>query len=173
MDRQTDRKISDSRKTKTNVQLLICTFRCSCAVMVLNACRIVRSYLLIWNCLNANWCVICLLLSGLVNPSHVEILFDRRQDLCDARLQPDRVSFSSACAACQRTAAVDQAWQLLKQLPMHSLSHWAPTNGAWKRVAHGTVWWTCVKMFEFLGIEQKIGAKTKHSLELACQYSHP
>eukprot|EP00434_Breviolum_minutum_P035196 symbB.v1.2.031147.t1/scaffold3584.1/size53777/3 len=43
------------------------------------------------------------------------------QDLCDARLQPDRVSFSSACAACQRTAAVDQAWQLLKQLPRHSL----------------------------------------------------
>ena len=39
------------------------------------------------------------------------------QDIMEARLQPDAISFTTACAACQRTAAVDQAWQLLKELP--------------------------------------------------------
>ena len=184
MDGQTDRVISDSRQTKTNVQLLVCTFRCSFAVMVLNACRnvlpcasifahvifsratwtiTVRHYstLFVWNCLDVDWCVICLPLSPLVlfnsfNPSQGEVLFGRCQDLCDARLQPDRVSFSSASAACQRTAAVDQAWQLLKQLPRHSLSHWAPQ--VWKRVANSPwykwgSWWKCMKMFGFYAIE--------------------
>ncbi|CAK8995470.1 Pentatricopeptide repeat-containing protein At2g31400 [Durusdinium trenchii] len=39
------------------------------------------------------------------------------QEIFEARLQADRVSFSTACAACQRSAAVDQAFRLLKELP--------------------------------------------------------
>lgn len=49
------------------------------------------------------------------------LAMQKLQDLSTSRLQPDRVSFSTACAACQRAAAVEQGWRLLRELPRHSL----------------------------------------------------
>lgn len=46
-----------------------------------------------------------------------QLAMQKLEDIREARLQPDRVSFSTACAACQRSAAVDPALRLLHELP--------------------------------------------------------